>query len=355
MKKIISRIPIIKDYIKARELSEKTIKEYFKKKEALELAQQETQNALELFGRVKIEVLNRTMHPFLEQLSRIDDIEISEESPRPNSQPQNKSITEQDPGEIEADHALTATVAAGGIGAASAAITYAAVGTLGTASTGAVISTLSGAAASNATLAFLGGGSLAAGGAGVVGGIAVLGGLCAIPVLAVGGYFFKKKANQKLQKAKEDAEQVRQFIEESDTAINELSNIRNKTFHLHRLLVPFETIFIPNIKTLSEIIDNASRRNIVIRLYYSIKKFIAEKISKMGYNPPVWIKKGARIRFTDFAKNDKHKVEECITAGQMLKNILDINLINDEGIVPEETIQFISTIEEYLNNTTQHI
>ena len=45
------------------------------------------------------------------------------------------------------------------------------------ASTGTSIASLSGAAATNATLAFFGGGSLAAGGLGMAGGTAVLGGL----------------------------------------------------------------------------------------------------------------------------------------------------------------------------------
>lgn len=53
------------------------------------------------------------------------------------------------------------------------------VGALATASTGTAISTLSGAAATNAILAWLGGGSLAAGGGGMAAGTVVLGGITA--------------------------------------------------------------------------------------------------------------------------------------------------------------------------------
>ena len=74
-------------------------------------------------------------------------------------------------------------------GALTAFGAYSGVMALGTASTGAAISGLAGAAATNATLERLGGGSLAAGGMGMAGGMAVLGGLVAAPALAVLGLF----------------------------------------------------------------------------------------------------------------------------------------------------------------------
>ena len=75
--------------------------------------------------------------------------------------------------------------AAGGL-AAPAAV-YAAAASLGTASTGTAISALSGAVATKATLAWLGGGALAAGGLGVAGGAVVLG------AVGVGGAYGAKK------------------------------------------------------------------------------------------------------------------------------------------------------------------
>lgn len=78
---------------------------------------------------------------------------------------------------------------------------YLGAGSLATASTGTAISGLSGAAATNATLAWLGGGSLASGGFGMAGGTLVLGGLVAGPLLAIGGSVFAYKASE----AKDDA------------------------------------------------------------------------------------------------------------------------------------------------------
>ena len=81
-------------------------------------------------------------------------------------------------------------------GAATAAGVYGTVGVLGTASTGTAIGTLSGAAAKSATLAWLGGGSVAAGGGGVAAGTMVLGGFVVGPALLVAGLFASSKAEK---------------------------------------------------------------------------------------------------------------------------------------------------------------
>ena len=83
---------------------------------------------------------------------------------------------------------------AGGVGAPAVVSTL--VASLGTASTGTAISTLSGAAATKATLAWLGGGTLAAGGLGVAGGAVVL------SVIGVGGAYGAKKLYDKVTKPK---------------------------------------------------------------------------------------------------------------------------------------------------------
>ena len=99
----------------------------------------------------------------------------------------------------------------GAAGVATATGVYGAVGVFGTASTGTAIGTLSGAAAKSATLAWLGGGSLAAGGGGVALGTVVFGGLVAGPALLVAGFF----ANSKAEKVKTEVEKK---IAEMDVA-----------------------------------------------------------------------------------------------------------------------------------------
>lgn len=78
---------------------------------------------------------------------------------------------------------------ASAVGAATSAQAAAlwGVSAFASASTGTAISTLSGAAARSATLAWLGGGSIAAGGGGVAAGGAVLGLVMIVPAILVGG------------------------------------------------------------------------------------------------------------------------------------------------------------------------
>lgn len=71
---------------------------------------------------------------------------------------------------------------------------------LGSASTGAAISGLSGVAASNAALAWLGGGALAAGGAGMAGGSIVLALLAMVPAVGLASWWTRRQAKQFEQK-----------------------------------------------------------------------------------------------------------------------------------------------------------
>ncbi len=71
-----------------------------------------------------------------------------------------------------------------GVGAVAGTGTMALVSTYGVAGTGTAISSLSGAAATNASLAFLGGGSIASGGGGIATGTVVLGGIIIAGIIA---------------------------------------------------------------------------------------------------------------------------------------------------------------------------
>lgn len=122
-----------------------------------------------------------------------------------------------------------ATGTAGGFAAAGA--TTSAVMALGTASTGTAISSLSGVAATNATLAALGGGSLAAGGGGMALGSMVLGGATLGVGLLVGGIIFnatgKKLSNkadeayQQAQKTQKEVDSIVSYLNKLDTAANQ--------------------------------------------------------------------------------------------------------------------------------------
>ena len=105
------------------------------------------------------------------------------------------------------------SVTAGSIaGGSLAAGSWALVSLLGSASTGTAISGLTGVAATNATLAWFGGGSLAAGGAGMAGGTAVLGGLVALPLIYIAAKNTHKKAEELEKETAEIIEEQEKLV-----------------------------------------------------------------------------------------------------------------------------------------------
>lgn len=121
--------------------------------------------------------------------------------------------------------------AAGGFAAAGA--TTAAVMALGTASTGTAIASLSGVAATNATLAWLGGGALAAGGGGMAAGTAVLGAATLGAGLLVGGIIFNitgEKLSDKADVARTQTTSAEQKINVICDYLADLRTISNRYF-----------------------------------------------------------------------------------------------------------------------------
>lgn len=122
------------------------------------------------------------------------------------------------------------------VGAAAGAATGHLVGAFGTASTGTAISTLSGAAAKSATLAWLGGGSLAAGGGGMKLGALVLGGIKLGPALLVGGYLYGAAGDAALERARQYQLEVERSVTSLGAAIALLHGIERRVGELRTLI-----------------------------------------------------------------------------------------------------------------------
>ena len=87
-------------------------------------------------------------------------------------------------------------------------------------------------AATNATLAWLGGGSLAAGGMGMAGGVAVLGGIVAAPVLLVGGLLLASKAAKAKENARSNrikAESAAEAMQSAESAARAIGRVADQT------------------------------------------------------------------------------------------------------------------------------
>ena len=192
-----------KDFSKADEYNDRARKMFNEASTKLDKARQETNESFEDLGRIKLKAYNKTITNWISLVEQIknkhmDKSKIEVDGFRLSTESEFLELKEISLSMSEIAGAGTASLATGvlaGLGAYGGATTFAA------ASTGAAISGLSGVAATNATLAWFGGGSLATGGLGMAGGTAVLGGIVAGPILLAAGMIAASKA----EKARADA------------------------------------------------------------------------------------------------------------------------------------------------------
>lgn len=209
--------------------------------QALENAWHATNNLAEEYGRLQIECKLYTIGRFATFIAQRGQRTSQGEIKLPEGLEgvSYQQFQEYKSTALDAIDLVSGTFKAVGTGYAAAQGIVTLAGLFGTASTGTAISGLSGAAASSATLAWLGGGSLAASGGGMAVGALVLGGISLGPALAVGGLALRKKGKEKLQDARDYAIEViieverinatRQLLAQADRRINELKYL------VHRL------------------------------------------------------------------------------------------------------------------------
>lgn len=142
--------------------------------------------------------------------------------------------------------------AAGGFAAAGA--TTAAVMALGTASTGTAIASLSGAAATNATLALLGGGTLALGGGGMAAGAAALSAATLGVGLLVGGIIFNFTGGKLSDKADEAYSQMKKAEEKINTICNYLVDLRSTSNKYYETLSKVNAVYQNHLNGLKSIV-----------------------------------------------------------------------------------------------------
>jgi hypothetical protein len=142
---------------------------------------------------------------------------------------------------MEAEQFLKGGVKAVIAGAAAGQTATGLATSVGVAGTGAAISGLSGAAAWNATLAWLGGGSLAAGGGGMALGTIVLGGITVGPALAVTGFVVAGQGEKALTQAREYEAKVNTEIAKLKTARDFLGQVRRRIDELSMVVENLNT------------------------------------------------------------------------------------------------------------------
>ncbi len=252
-------VKAVSDNSKANQINEiaNTNIEYAKAE--LDRHRKAVSEALKQLGAEKLNVLNHSITDFVTCFEKIKNIDfqssIGLEELKNLHIDQNTFKELKELGNFALGVAGGATAGAVG-GALTALGAYGAATSLAAASTGTAIATLHGAAATNATLAFFGGGSLAAGGLGMAGGIVVLGGLVAGPALMVMGMITGAKSQEKLENALANKAQADEIVESLQAAAAQCIAIRRRTYMFYQLLAHLDSYFLPQVWNMEDIVKS---------------------------------------------------------------------------------------------------
>lgn len=272
--------------------------------------------ALRKLGEEKIFLLNGNMTQFLDTFTKLKNVDFRETEGL--SELSKLHIDEQDFVELKALCNFAASLAGGTVagtaaGAAAALGAYGAAQMLACASTGTAIASLSGAAAANATLAFFGGGSLAAGGLGMAGGMMVLGGLVAGPALLVMGFVAGGAAKKGLEQARTNHAEAVQLAEQLDTASKQCEAIRRRTYMLYHLLARLDTYFLPCIYKMEDIVKTEGED------------------------------------YSRFTTESKKAIASCVSIAVSIKAVLDTQLLTDDGLLTDASAGIAVDTEAFVN------
>ena len=166
----------------------------------------------------------------------------------------------------------------------------------------------------NATLAFFGGGSLAAGGLGMAGGTVVLGGLVAGPALLVMGFVAGHAAKKELEKARTNKAEAQQVAAQLDTASHQCDTIRRRTCVFYNLLARLDACFLP----------------LVYRM---------EDIFSVEGND-----------YSQYTLESKRVIASCASVAVSIKTLLDTPILTDDGLLTDASGATASNIEGFLKH-----
>lgn len=219
---------------------------------------EKTTKSLEILGKTKIDAWAKGMDSFVECFSSFNNIEVVQTKDTNMSfigsdeEPQQMMVNMQQ-ASLTANEVAKAGVAAIGTGALVGIASYGGAMMFGTASTGTAIAALSGAAKTNATLAFFGGGSKAVGGLGIAGGKLVLAGIVAVPILAVGAVITSVKSKERLAEAKKVHAEAMDAVSKMDIMTTGMNGIEKMSNNYSSFIKKFGKKFKPFIKEMERI------------------------------------------------------------------------------------------------------
>lgn len=289
---------------------------------SIERQRDTTSASIRNLGTRKLEILGFSMIDFVNIYQQLKYVELTESigiEEINKFKPDSPEFEELKEVSIEAHDMLTTAGGSIAAGTALAAGTYGAVmsGGFAAASTGTAIGALSGVAATNATLAWLGGGSLAAGGMGMGVGMAVLGGIVAGPALAIGGVFMASKAEEALNNSRSNVKKAERFAEESKNICSVLNAINVRANQIDSILFNLNNI----LKDANELMTSIVKLN--------------------------------GVDYRKFAPVQKKTISKAVFVAIGIKNIIDTPLLTEDGKLDIKSEQAVIAGSNYITKLAE--
>jgi len=279
----------------------------------LEKLREECGTSLQKLGEEKLFVLNNSIKNFVDLFGQLKNVDFRNTIGL--EELEKFHIDKKEFEELEKMSMFTLSVGEGAVagvagGALAAFGAYSAAGMFATASTGTAIASLSGAAASNATLAFFGGGALSAGGLGMAGGTAVLGGIVAGPALLVMGIITGAKAGKDLENAKANAAKANEICEQFENGALQCIAIRRRTYMFYNLLAHLDCFLTP--------------------LCFDMERIIAEEGTD----------------YSTFCQENKKTIACAASVAVTVKAVLDTPILTEEGNLTDKSLKAIENVND---------
>ena len=317
-------------------------------KEKAEASRKASNTALEALGRQKLYVMDKSISKFIGSFEKIKNVQL-EDSIGLNEL--NKfRLDKQSTDELRqmSDYAssILGGTMAGAMGGALAGFgAYGGAHLLAT--TGLLTgNAIFGAAATNATLAFLGGGSLAIGGLGMAGGAMVLGGLVAGPALAIMGFIVGAKASENLDNAKSNYAESKKIAEELGITAVLCNGIRRRSYMFERLLINLDAVLISLVCRLDEIVQSSINDN---ENRMRKKHWLLWELNKK--KRAVWLEECKTVDYQRLSPDEKKIIAASASIATAIKTVWDTPILTEDGKLTQESEQIAGEIKSLIKTS----
>jgi len=323
---------------KAKDLIDDAQYKYDCAKEQLEEQRELTSSDLDQLGRTKLESWSNDIGNFIELFKQFKNVELQGNVNLNDSlrmQMDNPAnFKKMEVAALKAGEVMKTGVSSLGAGALAGIASYGGAMMFASASTGTAIASLSGVAATNATLAWFGGGSLAAGGLGMAGGTAVLGGIVAGPVLAVAGFIMAAKSEENLANARKVCSEAKLAVEKMNTMTDFMDKLSAISNDYNSFILKLSKHYQLFIQRLDNIYNDAMEKQ---------KKYFVNKVRKTF---------GLRVKidFTKLNLQEQKTLQASWLLTQVLYAILTAPILTNDGEIDAKAYNTISDARETTQN-----